>query len=315
MGASSFITGTLTQTDLALRSFVFDGYHALANHLTPVVGTCVSLMIVGYGWALLRGMVKTPIIEAANIALKLGVILTLAKNWSFFSSHIYEFFTNGPIALTKVMINTAKVDWSLLGSGQVDKALESGFNQGMDTAMTIIKQKSFSNWAPAFAGSFAALAVLLTCGYAVGLLVMAKVGLAVCLALAPIFLLCYLFESTKRITESWMQHIIGFALTPLGIHSVLMLVLSLLNHSLMLANPEKEITFSTAGIFLLWAIVCIPLLVQTKSLMSSIARGFSFSTMGAFGQSLHYAKSAPGRVKQAYKSTGNIINKVRGYRA
>lgn len=164
-----------------------------------------------------------------------------------------------------------------------------------------------------FAGFFAALAVLLTCGYAVGLLVMAKVGLAVCLALAPLFLLCYLFESTKKITESWMQHIIGFALTPLGVYSVLMLVLSLLNHSLMVANPKEDITFSTAGAFILWAIVCIPLLVQTKSLMTSIANGFSFSTMGAFGQSFNYMRATPKKISQGIKTTGNIMNKVRGY--
>ena len=313
MAKISFISGLLTQTDSALRSFVFDGYHALANSLTPVIGTCVSLMVVGYGWALMRGMIKTPIIEATNAALKLGVVLTLAKNWSFFSDHIYEFFTNGPIALTKVMITTANIDWSLLGANRVDKALENGFNQGMDSALLIIKQTSFGNWAPLISGMLAVLAVVLTCGYAVGLLVMAKVGLAVCLAFAPLFLLCYLFESTKKISESWMQHIIGFALTPLAVHSVLMLVLSLMNYSLGLADPGKEITFATAGIFLLWAIVSIPLLVQTKSLMSSIASGFSFSTMGAFGRSMDYAKATPGRIKQGVRAGGSIINKVRSF--
>ena len=313
MAASTFITGTLSQTDAALRTFVFDGYSALANYLTPVIGTCVSLVVVGYGWALLRGMIRTPIIEAANIALKLGVVLVLARNWSFFSSHIYEFFTNGPIAITKIMVNSASPDWSLLGSSNVDKALENGFNRGMRTSMDIVQQGSLYNWAPRFAGMISALAVLLTCGYAVGLLVMAKVGLAICLSLAPIFLLCYLFEATKKITESWLQHIIGFALTPLGIYSVLMLILSLLNHSLGLAVPEVEITFSTAGIFLLWTIVSIPLLVQTKSLMTSIANGFSFSTMGAFSQGVSYAKLAPGRVKGAYKGAARLVNKVRGY--
>lgn len=146
MSQSSFISGLLTQTDVTLRSFVFDGYHALSNHLTPVVSTLVALMVVGYGWALLKGAVKTPIIEAANIALKLGVILTLAKNWFFFSGYLYEFFTNGPIQLTKVMIGAANLDWSLFASNQIDGALEDGFNQGMDAAMTIVRQKSFNNW-------------------------------------------------------------------------------------------------------------------------------------------------------------------------
>lgn len=78
------LTTILEQTDKVIKSFVFDGYYSLVTYLMPVVITLSALMVAGFGFAIMRGMIQTPISHAMNVALKYAVVVYLATKWSFF---------------------------------------------------------------------------------------------------------------------------------------------------------------------------------------------------------------------------------------
>jgi len=294
------LTTILDQTDKVIKSFVFDGYYSLVTYLAPVVITLSALMVAGFGFAIMRGMIQTPISHAMNVALKYAVVVFLATKWSFFSEMIYVLFTDGPNELTGAIMNKASFNWTLFKSHNVNGALQEGLNQGMEKAVEILRLGSWKNFSPYIVGILAGLAILLICGFSMGMLVLAKAGLGVCLVLSPIFLLCFMFESTKAITEKWMQHLIGFALMPIGIHCVLMLILTLMDSTLSQLFSGGQVTFATGGAYILLSIISLPLLLQVKGLIASISSGFSFSTMGAVGNSLHYGGKFASGAKQVY---------------
>lgn len=285
----SMLTNILKQTDNVVHHFVFNGYHSLAVKLLPTIEILTVLIVIGFGFAILRGMIQVPVQQLINISVKYGVIVYLATEWGFFSKTIYELFTNGPNELTRAIIENTSFKWSLFEAKSVNSALQEGLNQGMSKATEIIQMGSWHNLSPVIVGFLAGLAIMLISGFSVGLLVLAKAGLGICLVLAPLFLICFLFESTKNITEKWMQHVIGFALMPIGIHCVLFLVISLMDSTLSELKINQEITFATAGAYILLCIISLPLLKQVNSLMASIASGFSFQSLGAIGNSMHFS--------------------------
>lgn len=322
----ALLTNILDQTDSVMNAFVFQGYEALSITITPWIATLAGIMVAGFGWALLRGMIQTPVQHAINSGLKLAVVLFLAQNWSYFSQLLYELFTNGPNELTRAILDRAAHKWSLFSSTHVNGALQEGLDLGMQKATEIIRKGSIGNFSPVIIGTMAALATLLVCGFSLGLLVLAKAGLAICLILSPLFLICFLFESTKSITEKWMQHVIGFALMPIGIHCVMLLILTLMDSTLRQFNDAGSISFGMAGAYILLGIISLPLLLQVKHLMASIASGFTFNSMGAVGNTLHSSKRFISGAHRAYQRTvkagervgsaasngvNNIINRIR----
>jgi len=298
------LTTILDQTDKVIKSFVFDGYYSLVTYLMPVAITLTALMVVGFGFAIMRGMIQTPISHVMNIALKYAVVFCLATKWSFFSEMIYVIFTDGPNELTGAIMNKASFKWTLFKSHNVNGALQEGLNQGMEKTAEIYRMGSWKNFSPYIVGTLSLISVILICGSSMGMLVLAKAGLGVCLVLAPIFLLCFMFESTKSITEKWMQHMIGFALMPVGIHCVLMLILTLMDNTLVQLSSGGQVTIATGGAYVLLSIISIPLLLQVKSLIASIASGFSLSTLGAVGNSMHYGGRFVGGAAKAGKRIG-----------
>lgn len=209
-------------------------------------------------------------------------------------------------------MNKASFNWTLFKSHNVNGALQEGLNQGMEKATEILRLGSWKNFSPYIVGILAGLAILLICGFSMGMLVLAKAGLGVCLVLAPIFLLCFMFESTKSITEKWMQHMIGFALMPVGIHCVLMLILTLMDSTLNQLSSGGQVTFATGGAYILLSIISVPLLQQVKGLIASISSGFSLSTMGAVGNSLHYGGKFASGAKQVYSGAVRTGERVGG---
>lgn len=179
------------------------------NAVKPVMTILFTLYIIIWGWAVARGMVQELVADAAMRFLKIACIYAVIMNWGDYSGYVIEFVVNTPdaiaqsitgldststIALTEVFSFALKIGSDFVIDAE---AFTAGGNGVPDLSLLAI---GIGVW-----GGGAALA-----GVIVGTLVIARIMLAVLMALGPIFFILILFESTKKMFDAWLGHVLGY---------------------------------------------------------------------------------------------------------
>jgi type IV secretion system protein VirB6 len=193
-------------TWLAARLASYIGTYAAASAaaIEPVAVTLGVLYVMVWGYLHMKGSIQEPFLSGAmrilTLALVFGVGLRL---WSYHEV-ITETFYSAPVALTA----------SIIGAADPVSTVDTIWDRGGAVAATLWERGGV------FSGDMgyylAALAVYLlmgmVCVYAMFLIALSRIALAVLLALGPIFILLLLFESTRRFFEAWLQQLTNYAL-------------------------------------------------------------------------------------------------------
>lgn len=130
-------------------------------------------------------------------------------------------------------------------------------------------------------GLLVLLSGLIVVGYSLTLIAIAKVAVAVLLAVAPIFILMLVFTNTKALFEGWLRALINFALIPIFVYALLALMLVIAYKPLDMiseVSQEEGKVLSYAAPFILTCIVTVGVLRQVTSIAASIAGGVALQT-------------------------------------
>ncbi len=197
-------------TDAAdIPSKSFDSIaQAAAAWVYPLLITLMSLYVLIWGWAMMRGMVQEPVMDAVMRFAKMALVFYIATQWAFYVPTIRQVVWEAPEDISSAIIKkdtqstilTAEVFGAALkiGSAYVTDADELSGSSGVpDLSLLAI---GIGVW-----GGGAALT-----GIIVGTLIIAKIILAVLLAVGPIFIVMILFESTKKLFDSWLGQVVSY---------------------------------------------------------------------------------------------------------
>lgn len=181
------------------RLFGTEGQLAFA--LTILLGLYVAF----FGISLMLGRANLGVRALLPKMMTLGLILTFATSFVAFSTIFYNIFIGGPDQIAGILTGT---------QGESATAV---FAQKLDVVFMAIQQasgdtKDISAFSPP--GMMWIGAMLLLLG-TVGLLVTARIALALLLALGPIFVVLALFEGTRGLFTGWLKGLTMMALTPL----------------------------------------------------------------------------------------------------
>ncbi|MBV7266435.1 type IV secretion system protein [Erythrobacter ani] len=180
------------------RLFGSDGQLALALTLMLV------LYVAFFGISLMLGRSNLSIRALVPKLMTLGLVLTFATSFAAFSSVFYNLFIGGPDQIAGILTDTS-------GSATAT------FAQKLDIVFIAVQEASgnstdISAFSPE--GMMWLGAMLLLLG-TVGLLVTARIGLALLLAVGPIFVVLALFNGTRGLFTGWLKGVTMLALTPL----------------------------------------------------------------------------------------------------
>ena len=182
------------------RLFGTEGQLALA--LTILLGLYVGF----FGISLMLGRSNLSVRALLPKMVTLGLVLTFATSFVAFSTIFYNVFIGGPDQIAGILTGT---------SG--DESATAVFAEKLDVVFRAIQQasgdtKDISAFSPP--GMMWIGAMLLLLG-TVGLLVTARIALALLLAIGPIFVVLALFESTRGLFTGWLKGLTMMALAPL----------------------------------------------------------------------------------------------------
>lgn len=265
------------------RIFGAEGQLALALTITLVL----YVAILGIG--VMLGRTNLSIRALVPRMMTLGLVLTFATSFAAFSAIFYNLFVDGPDQIAGILTDS-------------DGSATATFAQKLDVVFIAIQQASgdttdISIFSPQ--GMMWAGAMLLLLG-TVGLLVTARIGLALLLAIGPIFVVLALFNGTRGLFTGWLKGVVMLAVAPLFavLGGSIMLEMAVPILAALVAVPGQIDQQAAMGFFLVGS-VHIALMFLALKVASTMVSGWQ-----VFG--LVPAKDTPLNSDHAHHARGPV---------
>ena len=218
--------------------------------------------------------------------VRIVVLLIVATQWDAFLLFFYNITTKLPSEIAGQMMQAAAAN---MGSTQTDStdsanaALQRFFDRGNNVTSKILEGAGLNNFGLYLYGLAVWLGTIGVAGYAVMLIVLGKLAVAILLAVGPLFILLLIFANTKGLFEGRLRTLLNYAIIPIFVYTLLALIMTISEASLSALEENSEIKsslISYVGPFLLTSFVSILLLAQILNMAASVTGGVSLSTMG-----------------------------------
>jgi type IV secretion system protein VirB6 len=276
----TIVVSLLTQVDLLLKNFVFDGYTALSNTLTAPLTALSTLYIVFFGMSILIGKKKATMGEFIVAVLKIGFVTVAVTNWGFVSKYLVGFINGAVGQLGDALISASPIH--IPGADGIDGALQMTLIQFTQLGSKLFNTGGFSNFGGWFEGT-----IIWGFGYAlvaVSLfeIILAKVMLAVLFVFTPLMALFNYFKIFQTVFDKWVGAIVGFALLQLFVTATLALALSISYWWLAAHMAETALQIGNYGTLpiIIIGVVCLGLVFKAASLAQNLG-GMASSHSGA----------------------------------
>jgi type IV secretion system protein VirB6 len=184
--------------------------------LMPVLTILLTLYIAFFAISLLTGRSRIGISALTPRMMTLGLVLTFATSWTAYQGVVWNLAVGGPDQIAGVLMGSAgsatqmfadRIDMVFAAIAEVADTAGGAGAAGGDGA-----QAAASSFTPTNLMWLAAIMLLLG---TVGVLVTARIALAVLLALGPVFVVFALFPGTRGLFAGWLRGVVLTAMTPL----------------------------------------------------------------------------------------------------
>ncbi|MCJ2179210.1 type IV secretion system protein [Novosphingobium album (ex Hu et al. 2023)] len=280
--ASAGVAPALRAVDCVANEMAASAFGRLfgaGGAMGPVLTIVLTLYIAFFAYSLLTGRSTLGVSALTPRMLRVGVVLTFATSWLAYQNVVWNLALGGPdwiagllmgvkgsattifgdrIDIVFAAISDIATNGSGQGGGDAAKAATSA--AGMLTPETIM-------WMGA---------LLLLLG-TVGVLLTARIALAVLLAIGPIFIIMGLFDGTRGLTAGWLRGVAMTAVTPLfvvlGGGITLELLVPIIS-GLVQSAALGEIDGRAAMAFFLVAAVHVALMVMVVKVAATMVAGW-----------------------------------------
>lgn len=302
--------------------------------MAPVLTIVLTLYIAFFAFSLLTGRSSLGISALSPRMLRLGVVLTFATSWVAYQGVVWNLAIGGPDWIAGMLMGAKGSATQLFGdridivfsaindiseaTSQGRQAAGEGGEAAAGAAGAAIAAKGAGGlFTPESVMWMGALLLLLG---TVGVLLTARIALAVLLALGPIFVVMALFGGTRGLTAGWLRGVVLTAVTPLfvvlGGGITLELLVPIISGLVQNANAG-EIDGRGAMAFFLVASVHVALMAMVVKVAATMVSGWQVFGLGTAererdapqGQSVAPAPAAaPAPSVSAYQSRTSTVS-------
>lgn len=256
-----------------LEDFIFQYTHKMAALLGPAIVTVGVIYVFIWGFLHLSGRVQEPGLEGLKRIAILGIVFGISLDLWLYDTVIVEIFFRAPALLAG----------QLLGAPDFVTIVDTILFQGNDVGQRLLAKAGVLNGNLSFyaAAVFVYFLIVVTAVYVMFLLTLSRVALAVLLAIGPLIVPLFLFQSTRRLVEAWFAQLANYAFVAVlgGLASALML------HVLTQATAQAQaqqgnITIAHAVKVCVAAFFSLLVMRQVLPMASGLASGFALSSYG-----------------------------------
>jgi type IV secretion system protein VirB6 len=279
-----------------LAAYIGDNTSRLAAALEPAVVTLATIYVMAWGYLHLTGKIAEPfeagLKRVALIALVLGVGLRL---W-LYNTVIVDTFYTAPAELAASVVGASDPVGTIDAIWNSGGAVASTF---FDKAASHLSDFGFYLVGAAVWGLIGAL-----CVYAMFLIALSSIALAVLLALGPLFIALVFFDATRRYFVAWIAQLANYGLITILTVMVAALLLRIVqSYAAQTAARGAGILTVDALNMMLIALLVFLVLRQVMPIASALAGGASLNSFGIPGRSVLWGA----------KAGATISSKIAGY--
>jgi type IV secretion system protein VirB6 len=290
-----------------LASYIGDNTARLASVLEPAVVTAATVYVMAWGYLHLTGKIDEPVLTGLKRILTVALILGVGLRLWLYNTLIVDTFYRAPAQLAAAMVGSADP------VGTIDTIWESG---GAVAGNLWTKAHSLSLWGGGgfwIAGAVVWCLMGLLCVYAMFLIALSTIALAVLLALGPLFVAMLFFEATKRFFAGWIAQLANYALiTVLTVMVSALLLQVVQSYATQTAARGAAIFTVDAVNMVLIAMLVFLVLRQVMPIASGLAGGASLNSFGLLSRGMRGAgKVASPPLKLAALYLGGRLDKTR----
>jgi len=281
---NGIVTGLVSTVDCHIRVYVQDSYRNLVGPDTVFAIAFTGMLtiyIALFGYQMLLGRGGARLTDLPVMALKIGLILAFLTSWAAYQTVFFNLLFEGPRELLSYVLSPmARTSEGF--NGDVYGGVEASYRVMTDSAAAYARQAgnqaNLLQGGPALGSGllwFGAITILFITA---GLIVAAKIVLGLLLALGPVFIGFFLFDTTRGLFDGWLRTTIAFAFAPLAVHvfgaGMLLMMQPFLEA---LAQNVARGIFDMGPIMTLSLIVAVfaVVMLQALSISTRIAGGFS----------------------------------------
>lgn len=182
--------------------------------LTPALTILLTLYIAFFAISLLTGRSRIGVSALTPRMMTLGLVLTFATSWVAYQGVVWNLAVGAPDQIAGILLGAKgsatqmfadRID--LIFTAVAEAADAAGGGQGGS-----MQNAAAGSFTP---GNLMWLGALMLLLGTVGVLVTARIALAVLLALGPVFVVLALFSGTRGLTAGWLRGVVLTAITPL----------------------------------------------------------------------------------------------------
>ena len=265
--------------DTQLTSYIANNTARLSAALEPAAVTLGTVYVMVWGYLQLTGKIEEPFMTGLRRIVLLVIVLGGALQLWLYNAVIVDTFYNAPAQLAAAVagaaspVSTLDVVWQAGGNVASQLWSRAGLFDG-DAGFYV-------------AGLLVWILMGLVCCYAMFLIALSKIALAVLLALGPLFITFRLFEGTRRLFDAWLMQLANYGFITVLTVLVGALLLSLVqNYATQTAARGAALATVDALDMLLAAVIVLLVLRQIMPIAASLAGGGPLSTMATWSRGI-----------------------------
>jgi type IV secretion system protein VirB6 len=271
-----------------LADYVSENVAAVAAAIEPAAVTLAAIYVMVWGFLHLKGAIEEPVLAGAVRILRLVVVFGVGLRLWQYNALLVDTFFAAPARLAAALAGAADP------IGTIDALWERG---GTVAGLLWDKGGVFNGDVGYYLAAIVVYALMgAVCVYTLFLMSLARVALAVLLALGPVFILLLLFDGTKRFFEGWVAQLANYALV--GVLAVLtasLLMTVVEAYAVQTAARGAAILTVDALDMLLVSGLVLLILRQVMPIAARLAGGVSLASFGVMGAAAGRGLGGAGR--------------------
>lgn len=254
-----------TFVDSKLGDFLGERAGAMMAEVSGPLRAALVLYVLLYGFAILRGAISEPIVDFAVRSVKLALVYLLA------TTPAYGDFVTQP--LFHVLPDTLARAVGGAGAGDVGGAFDQFFARSVYLAEKISADATLTDFGPWIVAGLVLVVGALAAAIGFGVVLIAKVALALLVALGPLFVACALFDATRRFFFGWLSQAVNYLILFALILTIFQMVLSLVDQQWGQIDSQDPVIGGM--LFIALCLLGAIFFLQTPAIAAGIAGGAS----------------------------------------
>jgi type IV secretion system protein VirB6 len=270
-----------TWLDGQLATYIGDNTARLASVLEPAVVTLATVYVMAWGYLHLTGKIEEPVLAGLKRILVVALVLGVGLRLWLYNTLIVDTFYDAP----------AKLAAALVGSADPVGTIDTIWERGGAVAGTLWEKGGVLTGDFGFylAGALVWCLIGVLCVYAMFLISLSRIALAILLSLGPLFMGLLFFDATKRFFAAWIAQLANYALIAVLTVMVAALLLQVVqSYAAQTAARGTAIVTVDALHMVLIAVLVFLLLRQVMPIASGLAGGASLNSFGLMSRGVDW---------------------------